>query len=90
MDHQWLVNTIDRKVTADNQKLSTINSRRATQQKEEAPVMDYRALNKCVDAFTTNADVFVANLCECHQQGPDVTILKPRKPYLQVHVHQSV
>jgi len=54
------------------------------------PVMDYRELNKHVDAFTANADVCAAKLREWRQQGSNVALLDLKRAYLQIHVHESL
>ena len=50
------------------------------------PVMDYRELNKYVDAHTANVDVCVQILREWQQKGSNVSVLDLHWAYLQVHV----
>ena len=50
------------------------------------PVMDYRELNKYVDAFTGTADVCAQKLREWRQQGANVSLLDLRRAYLQVKI----
>ena len=52
--------------------------------------MDYRELNKYVDAHTPNADVCAQKLRERRQKGSNVDILDLRQAYLQVHVDKSL
>ena len=54
------------------------------------PVMDYRKLNKYVDAHTANADVCAQKLREWRQKGSNVAMLDLRQAYLQVHVDKSL
>ena len=54
------------------------------------PVMDYRALNKYVDAHPANADVCAQKLREWRQKGSNVAVLDLRRAYLQVHVDKSL
>ena len=54
------------------------------------PVMDYRELNKYVDAYTANANVCSQKLREWWQQGPNIAVLDLRRAYLQVHVNKSL
>ena len=50
------------------------------------PVIDYRELNKHVDAFTVDADVSIAKLREWCQQAVNVALLDLWRTYLQVRV----
>jgi len=51
------------------------------------PVMDFRELNRHVDAFTASADVCAEKLHEWRRQGTKVAVIDLRRAYLQVHVH---
>ena len=53
-------------------------------------MMDYKELNKHVDAFTEHADVCTAKLREWHQQVVNVALLNLQRAYLQVRVSLGV
>lgn len=50
------------------------------------PVIDYRELNKHVDAFIANADVCLAKLREWRQQGANMAILAKSVPYQTMRI----
>ncbi|KFD46863.1 hypothetical protein M514_12268 [Trichuris suis] len=54
------------------------------------PVMDFRAVNAHIDAFTASSDVCAHKLREWRRQGVNVSILDLKKAYLQVHVEKSL
>ena len=54
------------------------------------PVLDFLELNEYVDAFTAHADVCVQKLRGWRKKGSNVSVLDPRKVYLQVRVHKSL
>jgi len=51
------------------------------------PVMDFRELNRHVDAFTARADVCAEKLHEWRRQGTKVAVIDLRRAYLQVSMN---
>jgi len=54
------------------------------------PVMDFRELNRHIDAFTASVDVCAEKLREWRRQGTKVAVIDLRRAYLQVYVHESL
>ena len=54
------------------------------------PVMDFRALNKHVTAFTGDADVCAERLRRWRQMGASVALLDLKKAFLQIHVEKAL
>ena len=54
------------------------------------PVLDYRELNKHIEAYTADADVCASKLREWRQKGSNVSVLDLRKAYLQVRVDKTL
>ena len=89
IDNSWQLPYLEEELGSPKGLISLMAIRQENKQKVWL-VMDYRELNKYVDAFTTNADVSSQKLREWQQQGPNVAVLDLCCAYLQVDVDKSL
>lgn len=84
----WMATIVCQKRDRCTKKADSINGSSVKQRAKYAPLMDFRELNKHIDTFTADADVWLQMAREWQQQGINVTTLDLRKPYLKVHIHK--